>query len=132
MRDDNYFPDVSPEKSFGFKLVLILVAAMTISFSVFRIKRIIENPVQLDPTIGIEPLWYSYTVLAMAIVTLVGLWFTYQYKKWGVYATVSALFIIVILNPEFSLLKTLLPMFTLFTFVGYGLFEIIPRWKYYS
>lgn len=132
MRDSNYFPDATPEKSLGFKLVLILVAIMTISFSFFRVKRIIEDPVQLDPTLGIEPLWYTYTVLAMAIITLVALWFTYQYKKWGVYATASALFIIVILNPEFCLQKTLLPMFTLFTFVGYGLFEIIPRWKYYS
>ncbi|MGV4502149.1 hypothetical protein ACQ1PX_11780, partial [Ornithobacterium rhinotracheale] len=113
-------------------LVLILVDIMTISFSLVRAKRIIEDPVQLVPSLGIDPLWYTFSVLAMSIITLVDIWFTYQYKKWGVYSTASSLFIFVILNPEFSLKKTLLPMFTLFTFVVYCFFEIITRWKNYS
>lgn len=132
MKESNYFFNETPRKSFGFKLVLSLVAFMIFSFSFFRIKRLLENPVQLDPTIGIEPLWYTYTVLMLAGIALVSIFYTYRYKKWGVYIVIVSLFGIVILNPEFSLQKTLLPMFTLFTFVGYGLFEIIPRWKYFS
>lgn len=132
MKQQNYFDKESENKGLGFKIILALVAFMTLVFTAFSLKRIITNPVQVDPTIPIEPLWYSVTLVGLSIFTLTGLLFTYKYKKWGVYMVVASLFLMIVANPTFSLIKTILPMFTLFTFVGYGLFEIIPRWKYFT
>ena len=129
---ENYFKNETKTKTFGFKFILSAVALMTISFAIFALKRIIENPVQLDPTLGIDPLWYSYSIVILSIITLVGLWLTYKYKKWGVYLVIVSLLSMIVINPEYSLLRTLLPMFTLFIFVGYGLFEIIPKWKFFK
>ena len=128
----NYFENETAEKGIGFKFIISLEVLMIIIFAAFSLKRIIENPVQLDPTIGIDPLWYSYSIVVLSIIALIGLWFTYMYRKWAVYTVISAILLMIIINPEFSLIKTLIPMFTLFIFVGYGLFEIIPRWRFFK
>ncbi|MBV7440444.1 hypothetical protein KRX57_03355 [Weeksellaceae bacterium TAE3-ERU29] len=131
-KKENYFKNETKTKGFGFKFILSIVAFMIISFATFAVKRIVENPVQLDPTLGIDPLWYSYSIVILSIITLIGLWLTYMYRKWGVYIVIGALLSMIVINPEYSLLRTLLPMFTLFTFIGYGLFEIIPKWKFFK
>lgn len=128
----NYFENETAEKGIGFKVILLLEALMIIIFAAFSLKRIVENPVQLDPTIGIDPLWYSYSIVVLSIIALIGLWFTYMYRKWAVYSVIISVFLMILINPYFSLIKTLIPMFTLFIFVGYGLFEIIPKWRFFK
>lgn len=129
--NQEYFQNETPEKSFGFKVILTLVALMTLSIIAVRVYSLSTYNVLPDPTLVREPLWYNYLSIVLSIITLVGLWFTWQYKKWGVYTTIISLFLMIVINPEFSLLRTLAPLFTLFIFVGYGLFEIIPKWKFF-
>lgn len=132
MKKENYFENESPEKSFGFKVVLTLVALMILSFMVVRIYTLFSPKVQMDPTLFVEPEWYNISVILLAIVALAGLVATYMYRKIGVYMVCAALFIMVVINPEFNLMRTLLPLFTFFFFVGYGLFEIIPKWRFFK
>lgn len=128
----DYFPNETPEKSFGFKVVLTLTALMILSIIGVRLYSLSTYNVMPDPTLVREPLWYNITTIILSFATLVGLWFTYQYRKLGVYLTIASLFIIIVINPEFSLLRTLAPLFTLFIFSGYGLFEIIPKWQFFK
>lgn len=130
--EQDYFPNESPEKSFGFKVILTLVALMTLSILAVRIYSLSTYTVAPDPTLTREPLWYNYLSILLCLVTLAGLFFTWQYRKIGVFITAGALFIMIVANPEFSLLRTLAPLFTLFIFSGYGLFEIIPKWKFFK
>lgn len=131
MRQD-YFQNETAEKTFGFKVIITLVTLMTLSIIGIRIYSLQTYDVTPDPTLIREPLWYNYVVMVIGVVTLVGLWFTWQFKKIGVYITIASLLLIILLNPEFSLLRTIAPLFTLFIFVGYGLFEIIPKWQFFK
>ena len=132
MQEKDYFPNETAEKGFGFKVILTLVALMILSIVAIRIYALSTYDVAPDPTLVREPLWYNYLSIVLGIIALVGLWFTYQFKKMGVYTVVASLFIMISANPEFSLIRTLAPLFTLFIFVGYGLFEIIPKWKFFK
>ncbi|MDO5654780.1 MAG: hypothetical protein Q4G27_01410 [Flavobacteriaceae bacterium] len=128
----DYFPNESPEKSFGFKVIMTLVALMILSIIVVRVYSLSLYNVAPDPTLYREPLWYNISSIVLSIIALIGVWLTWQYRKVGVYLTIAALFLMVIINPEFDLLRTLAPMFTLFVYSGYGLFEIIPKWKFFK
>lgn len=128
----NYFENETPEKTFGFKTVITLVALMILSFSAIMVYNILFPPISPDPTLFIPPLWYNLLGSLLAIIALVGLGFTWNYRKIGVYIVIAALMLIIMLNPEFSLLRTLAPVFTLFIFVGFGLFEIIPKWQFFK
>lgn len=131
-RQKDYFPDETPEKTFGFKFILTLVAIMIMSIIGIRIYTWESYSAAPDPTLQREPVWYFWSVIILGILALIGLLYTYQYKKWGVYLVILSLFLMVVINPNFSLMITLAPLFTLFVFVGYGLFEIIPKWKYFT
>ena len=131
-QDQDYFANETSEKSFGFKVVLALVALMVLSIIVVRIYSLITYEVIVDPTLLREPMWYNLSTIGLSIITLVGLWYTWLYKKLGVYLTAGALFAIIAINPEFDLFRTLAPLFTLFIFTGFGLFEIIPKWKFFK
>ncbi len=132
MKGQDYFENTSSEKNLGFKLIIGLTAFMIFSILAIRLYSLSTLQVAPDPTLYAEPAWYNYTVIFLSVVALGMLYLTYQYKKNGVYGTILSLFIIILINPEFSLLRTLAPMFTLFIFVGYGLFEIIPKWKFFK
>lgn len=131
MRND-YFENETDEKSFGFKLIISLVALMVLSIIGIRIYNIFNYDVLPDPTMVREPLWYNYITIFLGIISLIGLFFTWNYRKFGVYMVIASLFISIVINPEFSLLRTLAPLFALFVFVGYGLFEIIPKWRFFK
>ncbi|MGI9526338.1 MAG: hypothetical protein ACR2MS_04415 [Weeksellaceae bacterium] len=131
MRND-YFENETAEKSFGFKFILAFVALMILSIVGIRVYNIFTMDVLPDPSLQREPLWYNYTVIVLGLISLAGIYLTWNYKKIGVYTVIASLFTIVLVNPEFSLLRTLAPLFTLFVFVGYGLFEIIPKWRFFK
>lgn len=132
--NNDYFQNETAEKTFGFKVILTLVALMTLSIIGIRIFTMIGagSDVALDPTLQPDPVWYNYSVVLLGLISLAGICFTWMYRKIGIYMVAISLFLIVLLNPEFSLLKTLAPLFTLFIFVGFGLFEIIPKWKFFK
>ncbi|MDO5510953.1 MAG: hypothetical protein Q4F57_09670 [Weeksellaceae bacterium] len=127
----NYFQNETPEKTFGFKTILTFVALMIISHAALMVYNIVSPPISPDPTLFIPPLWYNILGSLLSITALVGLGMTYNYRKIGVYVVIASLLLIVVLNPEFSLLRTLVPVFTLFIFVGFGLLEIIPKWQFF-
>lgn len=132
-REQDYFPNETNERSFGFKVITTLVILMVLSIIGSRVYSLISyNDVLVDPTLGKEPLWYNLATIGLSIVSLIGLILTWQFRKLGVYLTVAGLFIIIIINPEFDLFRTLAPLFTLFVFTGYGFFEIIPKWKFFK
>lgn len=131
MKDD-YFENETAEKSFGFKVILALVALLILSIIGLRVYNIFSYDIMPDPTMEREPMWYNYLIIILGIISLYGVYSTWNYKKIGVYTVIISLFISVISNPEFSLLKTIAPLFVLFVFVGYGLFEIIPKWKFFK
>jgi len=81
---------------------------------------------------SVMPTWYPNVTLGLGILSLIGIVLVYFYKKIGVYLTALALFISIIIQPEFMPDGTLYSMFTLFVFIGYGLAVIIPRWKEFS
>lgn len=132
--NNDYFQNETAEKTFGFKVILTLVALMILSIIGIRIFTMIGagSDVALDPTLQPDPVWYNYSVVLLGLISLAGICFTWMYRKIGIYMVAISLFLIVLLNPEFSLLKTLAPLFTLFIFVGFGLFEIIPKWKFFK
>ncbi|MXV38524.1 hypothetical protein GO491_07520 [Flavobacteriaceae bacterium Ap0902] len=131
MRNE-YFENETAEKTFGFKVIIALVGLMSIAIAAVRLYKTITADVMIDPTLTPEPLWYNYTTIVLVLVTLVGLYYTWKFRKMGVYMVIISLFTIIVLNPEFDLFKTLAPLFTLFIFVGYGLFEIIPKWRFFK
>lgn len=128
----DYFEKATQQRNLGFKFVIGLTAFMIFSILAVRIYSLSTVQVILDPTFYVEPAWYNYAVIFLSAITLAMLYLTYKYKKIGVYGTALSIFLIVVINPEFSLLRTLAPMFTLFIFIGYGLFEIIPKWKFFK
>ena len=129
--EQDYFPNETSEKSFGFKVIMALVALMILSIIAVRVYSLSTYNVAPVPTLYREPLWYNITTILLSLIALVGIFFTWQYRKIGVYLTLGALFVIIVINPEFDLIRTLAPMFTLFIYSGYGLFEIIPKWKFF-
>ena len=131
-QEKEYFPDETNEKTFGFKVILTLVILMLLSIIGSRLWSLGSYDVALDPTLMREPLWYNIATIILAIVSLIGVILTWQFRKIGVYLTAAGLFIIIIINPEFDLFRTLAPLFTLFVFIGYGLFEIIPKWRFFK
>lgn len=133
-QEKEYFPDETNEKTFGFKVVLTLVGLMLLALIAVRIYMLQTYDVLPDPTLedSREPLWYSLTAISLAIISIIGLFFTWKFRKFGVYLTAIGLFLIVVLNPDFELFSTLAPLFTLFVFLGFGMFEIIPKWKFFK
>lgn len=132
MRND-YFEHETAEKSFGFKVILAFVALMILSIIGFRIHGIVTyEGVALDPTLTPDPMWYNYTIIVLGLIALGGIIATWNFMKVGVYTVIVSLFLTIVLNPDFSLVKTIAPMFTLFVFSGYGLFEIIPKWRFFK
>jgi len=131
-QEKEYFPDETNEKTFGFKVILTLVILMLLSIIGSRLWSLGSYDVAPDPTLMREPLWYNIATIILAIVSLIGVILTWQFRKIGVYLTAAGLFIIIIINPEFDLFRTLAPLFTLFVFIGYGLFEIIPKWRFFK
>lgn len=77
------------------------------------------------------PQWYPLATVGLGIAALLGIILVYFHRKIGVYLTIAALFISIVMQPEFMPDGTLYSMFTLFVFIGYGLSVIIPHWKEY-
>lgn len=77
------------------------------------------------------PQWYPLATIGLGIAALLGITLVYFHRKIGVYLTIAALFISIVMQPEFMPDGTLYSMFTLFVFIGYGLSVIIPHWKEY-
>ncbi len=77
------------------------------------------------------PQWYPLATIGLGIAALLGIILVYFHRKIGVYLTIAALFISIVMQPEFMPDGTLYSMFTLFVFIGYGLSVIIPHWKEY-
>lgn len=132
--EQEYFPNETNEKSFGFKVILTLVGLMLLAIIGVRLYMLQTFDVLPDPTLEsqVEPLWYSITAIVLAIISIFGLILTWNFRKLGVYITSIGLFLIVVLNPDFELFSTLAPLFTLFVFLGYGMFEIIPKWRFFK
>lgn len=128
----DYFPNETPEKSFLFKMILTLVGLMVFSFMLSRIYSVLTFEAMIDPNIKPDPLWLTISIVILSIMTIVGLFLTYKYKKIGVYTVATALFLMVSINPEFDVMNTLAPLFTLFVFIGYGFMEIVPKWRFFK
>lgn len=128
----DYFPNETPEKSFLFKMILTLVGLMVFSFMASRIYSVLTFEAMIDPNIKPDPLWLTISIVILSIITIIGLFFTYKYKKIGVYTVATALFLMVSINPEFDVMNTLAPLFTLFVFIGYGFMEIVPKWRFFK
>lgn len=78
---------------------------------------------------SVMPTWYPLVSIGLGLVSLVGVFLTYFYRKIGVYLTIAGLFLTIVIQPEFMPDGTLYSMFALFVFVGYGLAVIIPHWE---
>lgn len=78
------------------------------------------------------PSWYPMATLILGLIALVGVILVFFYKKIGVYLTILALFISIVMQPQFMPDGTLYSMFTLFVFIGYGLAVIIPHWNEFT
>lgn len=132
--EQEYFPNETNKKTFGFKVILTLVGLMLLAIIGVRIYMLQTFDVLPDPTLAseVEPLWYSLSAIVLAIISIIGLFLTWKFRKLGVYITSIGLFLIVVLNPDFELFSTLAPLFTLFVFLGYGMFEIIPKWRFFK
>lgn len=128
----DYFPNETPEKSFLFKMILTLVGLMVFSFMVSRIYSVLTFEAIIDPNIKPDPLWLTISIVILSITTIIGLFLTFRYKKIGVYTVASSLFLMVSINPEFDVMNTLAPLFTLFVFIGYGFMEIVPKWRFFK
>lgn len=126
--NSHYFDNETNEKSFGLKVILTLVALMILSIMGIQLYHLLG----LSQDANIPETWYSVGIVLCNLAALAGLWLTYLFKKIGVYLTCIALFICIVLDPNFSLIKTLAPLFTLFIYVGFGLFEIIPKWRFFE
>lgn len=130
---NDYFEKETSTRSLGFVLIILLAAFMVLAMISIRIYGLNTSDVAPDPTLYVEPSWYNYIVIALGIDALFSLFLTYKFYKIGVYSTALSLFLMVVLNPDpDSLIHSLAPIFTLFVFLGYGLFEIIPRWKFFK
>lgn len=131
--DQDYFPNETNERSFGFKVIMALVGLMVLTIAATRIYSLVSyEGVPLDPTVPHDPLWYNLSTIGLSIMAFIGIILTWNFRKIGVYLVVAGLFTIVMINPEFELFKTLAPLFTLFVFTGYGFFEIVPKWKFFK
>lgn len=75
------------------------------------------------------PEWYPMATLGLGLLALIGVVLVFLYRKIGVYLTIFALFISIVMQPGFMPDGTLFSMFTLFVFVGYGLSVVIPHWS---
>lgn len=128
----DYFPNETAEKSFLFKVILTLVGLMVFSFMVSRIYSVLTFEAVIDPNIQPDPLWLTISFVVLSITTIIGLFLTYNFKRIGVYTVAASLFLMVSINPEFDVMNTLAPLFTLFVFIGYGFMEIVPKWKFFK
>lgn len=72
---------------------------------------------------------YLWGSVALAILAMVGTVLTYFFRKMGVYLVLSAYFLIIVLQPEFSMTGSVATIFALFFFAVFGLLSIIPRWE---
>ena len=125
MEDSNQFP-ITKLKSLGFKAFLICMAIITL-FPVF------------SAIIGLNgmflakaPKWFFLISIFISIVSLLSLFFIYQFKKKAVYTLITSiiaqfLWYLFAYGIEFHDVT-----FAIFVFIGWGLFQIIPRWKYFK
>lgn len=128
----DYFPNETAEKSFLFKVILTLVGLLVFSFMMSRIYSVLTFEAAIDPNIQPDPLWLTISLVVLSITTIIGLFLTYNFRRIGVYTVVVSLFLMVTINPEFDVMNTLAPLFTLFIFIGYGFMEIVPKWRFFK
>ncbi len=121
----NYFPNVEA-RSTTFKLVMGLLGLFSLLPLYSAIKGL-EGKflVQAIPS-------FFYLLIALISVSLISVWGMYQFKKWAIFtfiisAIVQYLWYLIAYGIEFFDM-----VFVFFLFIGFGLFVIIPRWKYFQ
>ncbi len=121
----NYFPNVEP-RSTTFKLVMGLLGLFSLLPLYSAIKGL-EGKflVQATPS-------FFYLLIALITVSLISVWGMYRFKKWAIFtfiisAVVQYLWYLIAYGIEFFDM-----VFVFFLFIGFGLFVIIPRWKYFQ
>ncbi|MDO4225256.1 MAG: hypothetical protein Q4C75_05135 [Bergeyella zoohelcum] len=125
--EQNYFKGESPNK--GTFFIITLVAML--GFSAMGIGIDIDQLLQSqDQHISI-PSWYFYIISATDLVLIGSILLIYFYRKIGVllYPIAGALHFFFHLYYLNSFLYS--DVFALFTFVGIGLFSIIPKWQFF-
>ena len=120
------------DKSFWFKLLfwmmIFVVASLLYRGYVLYTTNDYLFRSFLNEDAPVMPQWYPIATIAVSIITLIGLFLTYYYRKIGPYIVVGSLFIAASFQPEFMADGTLYTLFALFVFIGYGLAIIYPYW----
>ncbi len=124
-RKEEYFADIEP-RSTTFKIVIWLLALFNFLPLYSAIKGL-EG--KFMP--GTNPSFF-YLIIFLIAMGLVSLWGIYHFKKWAVFTFIGAavlqyLAYLVLYGVEFFDM-----IFLFFLFIGFGLLEIIPRWKYFK
>lgn len=121
------------KRTFWFNLLMIIMVLLLSSLLYRGIVLYTTNDYLFRSFLNIDapemPSWYPITTIIFAIISFIGLALTYFYRKIGVYIVLGSLFLAACVQPEFMPDGTLLTMFALFFFFGYGLAILYPHWK---
>ncbi|WP_068598951.1 hypothetical protein ACF3NR_00615 [Vaginella massiliensis] len=121
------------KRTVWFNVLMVIMLLILASLLYRGIMLYVTNDYLFRDFLNVEapemPSWYPITTIIFAIISLVGLGLTYMYRKIGVYLVLGSLFLATCVQPEFMPDGTLLTLFALFFFFGYGLAILYPHWK---
>ncbi len=125
MADSNYFPDIIP-RSNTFKLVMGALFLFSLLPLYSAIKGLEGKFME-----GADPAFF-YVLIVLIAVSLLSVISMYQFKKWAIFTFIMAsvaqyIWYLIAYGIEFFDM-----VFVFFLFIGFGLFVIIPRWKYFK
>lgn len=120
----------SNKRSPWFYGLIIFMLILVVSLAL-RGRQLLNNEERLLE-IGYMADWLPWMIIITSIISIIGIFLIYFYRKIGVYIVVGGLILQIVLqtigvkDPEDEgLIYTVFP---LFVFVGYGLAIIIPIW----
>ncbi len=122
----------APTKSIAFKAMIVIMVFLIISILYRGIVLAVTNDYLFRSVLNNDapemPAWYPSVTIFLGVIALIGVFMVAGFKKWGVYMTLTSLFLSAVLQPEFMADGTLFTLFALFVFIGYGLAIIYPYW----
>ncbi len=125
MAESNYFNDITP-RSTTFKTVMGLLFLFSLLPLYSAIKGLEGKFME-----GASPSFF-YVLIGLIVVSLLSVIGMYNFKKIAVFtfiisAVAQYIWYLIAYGVEFFDM-----VFVFFLFIGFGLLEIIPRWKYFK
>ncbi len=128
MQNNQDYFQLKPEevKSSGFKfavIVLFLLACIPVFMGILGFKRIYLNS---------APCWLLNVYFWIGICNVISAIGIYFFKKIAVFAYIFFVILLYVFFLTAYGMELFDSLFTIFFFIGIGLFVIIPRWKYFK